>query len=183
MKPIIIVIISTAMLCLLCTSCDPSGNNSEMTEKVSGLKTEIVGEVFIDKFSKELLNDEKCENIQDCLIGTGNSNAEALSEISLECFYDLTVLDTESPEHIQLNNGNFKLYTDGINEIYGTFQGCGGNCNDVYSMEILFDVTGGEGYYLNATGFIIGKIVRYPLYPNILYMEINGFINRSVAGA
>ena len=179
MKTTIRVIMAAAMINFLCTCCE----SPEIPDaKINGLTTEIVGEVFIDKFSEELLNDEKCENIQDCLIGTGNSNAEALSEISLECFYDLTVLGAESPEHIQLSDGNFKLYTDGINEIYGTFRGCGGNCNDVFSVELLFEVTGGNGLYQDARGYIKGKIVRFPQYPKILHLEINGIVNHSFTG-
>ena len=182
MKTMIRVIAAVFVFNFLCTSCwdDPDIPNIE--SKMNGLTTEISGELYIDSYNEELLSSAKCDNIQNCLSGTGNSTAEGLKEISMDCSYNLTILDAEQANQVQLNGGDFKLYDDGINEIYGTFRGCGGYCDDIFSVELLFDVTGGAGYYQNATGIINGKIIRLPEYPKILYLKINGIVNHSFTG-
>lgn len=177
MKTAINIVIITTMFTLL-SSCNC---NNDPIDPVypKGLITKISGEIYIDEYNPELLIGSKCENIQNCLFGTGNSIAPRLEEISLECSYDLTVMEAKYDNQIHLKNGGFRIYDDGINAIYGNFQGCGGYCNDIFNVELLFEITGGEGYYQEATGIIKGEIIRVPEYPQVLYMKINGEINHS----
>jgi hypothetical protein len=173
MKTAINIVIIAIMFTLL-SSCEDN-HYDEVYPK--GLITEISGEIFIDEYDPELLNGEKCENIQNCLSGTGNSIAPRLEEISLECSYDLTVMDVKYDNQIHLKNGGFTISDDRINTIYGFFHGCGGYCDDIFNVELLFEITGGEGYYRDATGIIRGKIISVKEYPKILYLKIKGEIN------
>jgi hypothetical protein len=173
MKTAINIVIIAIMFALL-SSCQEKEYDKVYPK---GLMTEISGEIFIDDYDPALLNGSKCENIQNCLSGTGNSNAPRLKEISLECSYNLTVMDAIFDNQIHLKNGGFRIFDDGINAVYGTFQGCGGYCDDIFNVELLFEITGGEGYYQDATGIIRGKILRVPEYPKVLYMKIKGEIN------
>ena len=169
-----IVIIAVISAILSLSNCKDDPFNEVYTK---GSITEISGEIYIDEYNPELLNGSKCENIQNCLSGTGNSMAPRLEDISLECSYNLTVMDAKYDNQIHLKDGGFRIYGDGINVIYGKFQGCGGYCDDIFNVEILFEITGGEGYYRKATGVIRGKILSVPEYPEILYMKIKGEIN------
>ena len=173
-----IKIIFVWILSIIMISCD--NTEPEPVDPLVPITTMISGQVFIDKFDQDLLKGSECENIQNCMLGTGRSNATMFEDITVECHSNLTITNTNLNDQINFDKGEFRFLDDKNNVIYGEYQGCGTYCENLFEAELIFKIIGGEGYFKEATGEIKVKIRTFSTQPSILIMEFNGTVYHKI---
>jgi len=173
-----IKVIFVWILSLIMISCDPT--EPVILPETMPMETMINGQVFINQFDEDLLKGSECENIQNCMSGTGRSNATMFEDFAVECHSSLTITNTNFNDQINFDKGEFRFLDDKNNVIYGEYQGCGTYCENLFEAELIFKIIGGEGYFKEATGEIKVKIKTFSTQPSILMMEFNGTVYHEV---
>ncbi len=107
---------------------------------------------------------------------TGVSYAKKLTKYELEMSHiAYQILYSES---IKIEDGKFEILGEEGDSIFGTYEGYGDPSQKTLSLDLLLSITGGTGFYENASGYFEMKTKVYEPHSSSLFFEVKGYIIR-----
>jgi hypothetical protein len=118
----------------------------------------VNGQIVADHVSF-FINDRDDPNIEESfLYGHGFLNSNEASKISTELSH-VTYYETES--RVQIECGQFTFSDENGDSIFGDYCGGGDYGDGNVCVEMVLNITGGSGKYLDANGSISATVNRY----------------------
>ena len=108
------------------------------------------------------------------LISTGVSNLDNFRKFEITMSHDAYKLELNNM--VRIEGGEVTIVGELGNQLFGQYDGYSKPTSDLGDLEFVIRITGGEGSYADATGYLRANFVMENGYPDAGKMEIKGVI-------
>ena len=168
-----LVNIATFVLLFTLFNCNP--DTEKITPEIEFGKQIKFFTTITFRNQPTVLNDEfSKEKVKIHYASKGVSYAKKLTKYEFEMSHIATQLLYS--ESIRIEDGDFIIQGEEGHSLFGTYEGYGNSSQN--NLDLLLSISGGTGYYKNATGYFEMKTEVHEPHSSSLFFKVNGYIVR-----